>query len=123
MALAITLCLAMLVVAVLLVTPGGDSVSKLADIAIILMITPLFAIILITIILLLFINKSIGRFYNKLPKFFDKVQKTTGMIATKIQSFVVLLSLPMIKFKSVSAGTKTFFHSTVARLTNRRNNE
>ena len=121
--LAIILCLAVLVLAVLLTTPGGETVSKMADIAIILMITPLFAVFLVTIILLLLINKSISSFYNKLPVFFGKAQKTTEMIAAKIQSFAVLLSFPLIRFKSVSAGTKTFFLSTAARLTHRRNNE
>lgn len=121
--LAIILCLAVLVLAVLLSTPGGDTVSKIADIAIILMITPLFTVFLVIIIVLLFLNKGMGSFYNKLPNFFDKVQKTTGIIAAKVQSFAVLLSLPMIRFKSVSAGTKTLFHSTAARLTHRRNNE
>jgi hypothetical protein len=123
MALAIILCLAILVIAVLLAAPGGDTVSKMADIAIILMIIPLFTIFLVVIFLLLLINKSIGIFYTKLPAFFGKAQKTTAMIAAKIQSFAVLFSLPLIRFKSVSAGTKTFFHSTASRLMHRRNNE
>lgn len=120
MTLAIMLCLAFLVVAVLLATPGGDTVSKMANIAIILMITPLFAVFLLTIILLLFINKSIGSFSNKLPDFFDKAQKTTAVVAAKIQSFAVLLSLPMIKFKSISTGARTFFHSAATKMANRR---
>jgi hypothetical protein len=119
----IVLCLAVLVIVVITAASGGNNVSKIADVAIIVLTVPLLAAFLISIVLLFFINKSLSTFYNRLPDFFFKSQKTVASIAAKIQSFAMLLTIPLIKTKSISSGTKTFFNSTIARLRNRRNNE
>jgi flagellar basal body-associated protein FliL len=119
----IVLCLAVLVIVVITAASGGNNVSKMADVAIIVLTAPLLAAFLVFIVLLFFINRSLSSFYSRLPDFFFKSQKTVSAIAAKIQSFAMLLTIPLIKTRSISTGTKTFINSTITRLRNRRNNE
>ncbi len=119
----VALCLVVLVVVVITASKGGNDMSKMADVAIIILTAPLLASFLISIVLLFFINRSLGNFYNRLPSFFLKSQRTIAVIAAKIQSFVMLLAIPMIKVRSISSGTKAFFDSNISRLRSWRNNE
>jgi heme/copper-type cytochrome/quinol oxidase subunit 2 len=119
----VIICLAVLVIVVITAATGGANVSKMADVAIIVLAVPVLGTLFVSFILLFLVNHSLGSFYDKLPAFFVKSQRTVATIAARIQSIAMLLTIPLIKARSIGSGTKTFFDSTTARLRNRRINE
>lgn len=101
--------LGLLVLSIIAATGSGDTVGKLADISLILMIIPLFFIFLMGIVLTIVIIHLLRNLNQTLPGLLHKGQYITALIAQKTQSITSLLTLPMIKFKSAVNGMRSFF--------------
>jgi predicted PurR-regulated permease PerM len=108
---AIVVCAFLLILAISMSISDGGTVAKLSDISIILMIVPVFLMVLLTVIVIAFMNRGLRNLDRSLPVFFDNAQKITFRITSKIQNLAALLSMPVIRFKSLAAGVKSILKS------------
>jgi hypothetical protein len=101
--------LGLLVLSIIAATGSGDTVGKLADISLIMMIIPLFFIFLVGILLTFGIIHLLRNLNQNLPGLMHKGQYITALIAQKTQTMTSLLTLPIIKLRSAVNGTRSFF--------------
>lgn len=104
----ILLCVALLVLSITLTTGNLAAMGTLSDIALILIILPLFLVFLTVLLSVIMLVKVIQNLNKKLPPIFSKGQQVTGQIAQKVNTSAMLIILPVIKFLSTKAAFYRF---------------
>jgi hypothetical protein len=114
----VCVCAVLFVLAIFVSFTGNEGYTRMADIAIILMIAPMLLVFLVSIAVSFFIIKSLHGSDRSLAGFLTKSQQITSGVAARIQAVLSLTAQPVIKGKSFMAGTRSFFKTL-----NKRKNE